>query len=274
VTGDERAPEGVDVTRPNNARVYDCLLGGTYNFPVDREVVARALQIMPDAPRGVMENRAFLRRAVRHLVEDIGIDQFLDLGSGFPNRGNVHQIAQELEPSTRVVYVDNDPMVVPHSAELLAGTDNVALATADLRRPGEVLAAPEVEKLIDFRRPVALTFFATLHHLNDHEDPVGVAARLRDAVPSGSYLALSHLHNPGDERPSDAEQAVTSEKLFNETMGTGRWRFRDEIMACFGDWELIAPGLVPFSQWRPDSTTSRQQILTHHLFLCGVARKP
>lgn len=271
--GDDRAPEGVDVTTPNNARVYDCLLGGTHNFPVDREVATRALQVMPDAPRGVLANRAFLRRVVRHLVTEAGITQFLDIGSGLPTRGNVHQVAHEIDPRVRVVYVDNDPMVLPHAEALLADDDNATMVAADLRRPAEILAAPEVARHIDFDRPVGLTFFAILHHLHDHEGPGTLSARLREAMPAGSHVAISHLHNPGGERPGDADAAVASEKLFNETMGTGRWRFRDEISAFYGDWEPLAPGLVPLSEWRPEPGTGRQQTLTHHLFLGGVARK-
>lgn len=273
MAGAERAPEGVDTTRPNNARVYDCLLGGTHHFPVDREVVARALQVMPDAPRGVLANRAFLRRVVRYLVSEAGITQILDLGSGLPTRGNVHRVAHELDPDVRVIYVDNDPMVVPHSNELLEDVDNATLVTADLRRPEEILDAPQVRESLDLRRPVAITMFAILHHLHDHEDAGGVTERLRSAAPSGSYLDLSHLRNPGDERPSDAEAARAGEKLYIETIGTGRFRLRKEILAFFGDWELISPGLAPLSQWRPDEVTSRQQLLTRHLLLGGVARK-
>lgn len=274
VADGEHVPDGVDVTRPNNARVYDCLLGGSHNFPVDREVAARALQVMPDAPRGVLANRAFLRRAVRYMASQAGISQFLDLGSGLPTRGNVHQVGYELDPAVRVAYIDNDPMVLAHSHELLADTENIRMITADLRRPEEVLNTPEVRDLLDFDRPIGLTFFAILHHLNDHEHPATITARLRDAMPAGSHIALSHLHNPGDDRPADADAATASEKLFNETMGTGRWRSRDEILAHFGDWDLIDPGLVPLPEWRPEPDAIRQQTLTHHLFLGGMARKP
>jgi hypothetical protein len=273
LAGTEWVPEGVDTTSPVNARVYDCLLGGTHNFPVDRELAARAVQIMPDAPRGVLANRAFLRRVVRYLVAEAGVRQFLDIGSGLPTRGNVHQVVHECDPTIPVVYVDNDPMVIAHSVPMLADNDNADMVMADLGRPAEILAAPQVGELIDFRRAVGITIFSTVHHMNDHEDPERCVRTLRDAVCDGSYLALSHLHNPGEEHPADADVAVTSEKLYMETMGTGRWRSRTEILSYFGDWELIDPGLVPLTDWRPDPGTSRRPLLTHRLFLGGVARK-
>jgi S-adenosyl methyltransferase len=266
-------PPPVDASRPNIARVYDCFLGGTDNFAVDRELAAQVLSLMPDAPRVALDNRAFLRRVVHHLAGPAGIRQFLDIGSGLPTQWNVHQAANEVAPSARVVYVDNDPMVVAHTRALLTGTPNAAIIRADLRRPEEILTDPTVKESIDFTRPVGLLLSAIVHHLTDEEDPDGIVARLRDALPAGSYLALSHFRNPGAAHPQAAAYAAAGEKLLNERLGTGRWRTHQEILAYFGDLELIDPGLVPLSEWRPDPGTARYQTLAHHNCVGGVARK-
>jgi hypothetical protein len=266
-------PPGVDASRPNIARVYDCLLGGTDNFPVDREVATQALLLMPDAPRVALENRAFLRRVVRQLAGPAGIRQFLDIGSGLPTQWNVHQAVHEVAPDARVVYVDNDPMVVAHTEALLAGARNTAVVRADLRRPEEIVADPTVGEFIDFSQPVGLLLLAIVHHLTDEENPAGITARLRDALPAGSHLALSHFRNPGAAHPQAAARAVAGEKLLNERLGTGRWRTHEEILAYFGDLELLEPGLVPLPEWRPDRGTGRYQSLVHHNCVGGVARK-
>lgn len=266
-------PPGVDVGRPNIARVYDCFLGGTDNFAVDREVATQALSLMPDAPRVALDNRAFLRRVVRHLAGPTGIRQFLDIGSGLPTQWNVHQAAQEVTPHARVVYVDNDPMVVAHTRALLAGNENTTIITADLRRPDGILTHPTVEEFFDFTRPVGLLLFAIVHHLNDQEDPARSVAHLRDALPAGSYLALSHFRNPGPAHPRAASYAALGEKFLTERLGTGRWRTQQEILAYFGDLELIDPGLVPLPEWRPDSGIGHYRALTYQNCVGGVARK-
>ena len=176
---------------PNPARIYDYFLGGKDNFPADREVAEQVVAIAPVARDIVEDNRAFLRRAVRLLAGEAGIRQFIDLGSGLPTQGNVHEIAQAAVPDARVVYVDNDAMVVTHSRALLAG-DNTAAIEADLRDPDSVMGHPEVRELIDFDQPIALLLMAILHFVPDDEDPYGIVARFRDALPAGSYLALSH----------------------------------------------------------------------------------
>ena len=276
---DERIPPGVDVTVPSIARVYDYMLGGKDNFAVDRQVAEMTLRIVPDAPITSRANRDFLQRVVRHLTEEVGIRQFLDFGSGLPTQGNVHEIAQRFAPETRVVYVDSDPIVLTHGRALLARDGTTTIVEADIRRPEVILNHPEVRQVIDFDRPVGLLFFAILHHLNDHEDPACVAARFVGAVPAGSHLAISHFHNPGAEHPQVAEQAAASEKLFNERLGTGRWRTREEILRLFGGLELLEPGLVPLPLWRPyPGITPRLgsaggMAPIHHALEGGVARK-
>ncbi|MCW2887599.1 MAG: SAM-dependent methyltransferase [Streptosporangiaceae bacterium] len=275
----EWIPQGIDTSVPSIARVYDFLLGGKDNFAVDRQVAQMALEIAPDGPATSQANRDFLQRVVRYLTDESGIRQFLDLGSGLPTQGNVHEVAQKLAPEAHVVYVDNDPIVLAHGRALLTKDGTTTIVQADIREPGAILNNPEVRRLIDFDQPVGLLLFAILHHLNDHEDPEGVAARLMDSLPSGSYLAISHFHNPGAQHPQVAEQATAAEKLFNERLGTGRWRTRQEILAYFGDLELLEPGLVPLPLWRPAPqsapTVGRVPELApiHRSFVGGVAIK-
>jgi hypothetical protein len=270
----ESAPPGIDVTRPGVARVYDYLLGGKDNFAADRELVKLALQIAPDAREAARANRQFLQRVVRFLSAEAGVRQFIDIGSGLPTQGNVHEVAQAAEPGARVVYVDNDPIVLVHARALLADATSTTVVQADARQPKEILESPEVKEFIDFSRPVGLLMLAILHHFNDDEDPADAAAQFRDAMPSGSYVALSHFHNPGDEHPVVSSQAITAEKLFNERLGTGRWRSREELLAYFGDWELIEPGLVPILEWRPDQDAEHIELgITYYTFVGGVARK-
>ena len=269
----QTTPPGVDITKPNIARVYDYLLGGTDNFAADREVAELFLRIMPDSRRGTRSNRAFLRRVVRFLVAEAGGRQFLDIGSGLPTKGNVHEVAQAIDPAARVVYVDNDPVVVAHAGALLTGA-GTAVIEADLCAPRKILGHPTVRELIDFDQPVGLLLFSTLHHIDDDQDPRGCTAMLRDALPAGSYIGLSHLQNPGADRPEDAELARISEEAFNTSFGTGRWRTPEEIRSYFGDWRLVEPGIVPMPDWRPDPGDTHVKDLTHHLFVGGVARKP
>lgn len=276
MSGPEWAPAGVDITKPSVARVYDCYLGGKDNFAVDRAVVEQTRQVFPpdwEVARGGLDNRAFLRRVVRHLVIEGGIRQFIDFGSGLPTQGNVHEIAQDIAPQTRVVYVDNDPIVLVHARALLGNTETTQVITADVRRPAEVLNDPRVRGFVDLSRPIGLLLFAILHHINDEEDPAGIAAELRSAMAPGSYLAVSHFCNPGAAFPEDAARADMCEKIFNEKLGTGRWRTREEILGYFGDLTMTEPGVVPLPEWRPDPGDDLGVHPTYRLFVGGVARK-
>jgi SAM-dependent methyltransferase len=236
-------------------------------------VAESALQIAPDSAGGAKSNRALLRRVVRYLAAEAGITQFLDIGSGLPSAGNVHEIARAASPGARVVYVDNDPVVGVHGRALLADAATARFITADVRRPAEVLDDPEVQGFIDFGRPVGLLMLAILHHITDAEDPAAIAARLREALAPGSYLAISSLRMPGPEHPEEAEKARAVQELFNETLGTGLWREDEEILTWFGDWELLEPGLVPLPEWRPDTAVPARRDSTYHGFVGGVARK-
>ena len=254
---------------PNPARIYDYFLGGKDNFPADREVADQMLAIAPVAREVVEDNRAFLRRAVEVLTADAGIRQFIDLGSGLPTQGNVHEIAQAAAPEARVVYVDNDPMVVAHSRALLAGDNTVAIE-GDLRQPGTVLDHPEVRELIDFGRPVALLLPATLNFVPDDRDPYGIVARLVEAVPSGSYLALTHTsHEIRSERMLEAAERFS--KLLGPQYVV---RPRDGIVRFFAGLDLIEPGLVQIDRWRPDPAEDADENPRPAPIYGGVGRKP
>jgi len=271
--GSERVPPGLDVSKPNVARVYDYTLGGKDNYAIDREVADLSHEVMP-ARAGARANRAFLRRVVRFMVAEAGVRQFIDIGSGLPTQGNVHEVAQAIDPAVRVVYVDYDPVVLVHARALLGVTETTQVVTADVRRPREILGNAEIRRFLDFEQPIGLLLFAILHHVNDDEDPIGVTRFLRDQLPSGSYMAISHLHNPGETQPKYAAMAAEAEKVFSENLGTGRFRSQAEIRAFFGDFELLEPGLVPYNDWRPDGGVSVVPEAMLHLALCGVAKKP
>jgi hypothetical protein len=258
---------------PNPARVYDYFLGGKDNFPADREVAEQMLAIAPVAREVIQDNRAFLRRAVEILAAEAGICQFIDLGSGLPTQGNVHEIAQAVAPEARVVYVDNDPMVVAHSRALLAGDNTVAIE-GDLRKPGQVLEHPEVRALIDFDRPVALLLVAILHFVPDDDDPFGIVARYADALPAGSHVAISHGTRDIPERPDlspeeMADMGAKVEQLYQLTTASLVTRTQAEVERFFDGLELLEPGVVEIQRWRPDGRSS----LLPGGFYGGVARK-
>jgi hypothetical protein len=263
----------IDVTKPNVARVYDYFVGGKDNFAADREFARRAMELAPKAPLSAQNNRAFLRRAVRYLVGEMGITQLIDIGSGLPTAGNVSEVAHAINPDVHVVYVDNDPVVYTHSKALLSDPVNADIVYADIRDPADILADPTVARLIDFGRPVGLLLLAVLHHVQDHEDPDGIAARLRDAMPPGSYLAISSLRLPGRDLPELRATTIEGEQLLADGLGSGRWREDDEIRAWFGDWDLLPPGLVSLAEWRPDTQAVIEHDENYHSFFGGVARK-
>jgi S-adenosyl methyltransferase len=265
---------GLDVTKPNVARVYDYFAGGKDNFAADREFADAITRFAPKSPYAVRHNREFLRRVVRFLAGEAGITQFLDIGSGLPTAGNVSEVAHEVNPDAHIVHVDNDPVVYTHSQALLADSRTTDFVLADARQPAEILADPAVAKLIDFTRPVGLVMIAVLHHISDDDAPGTIADRLRAAMPPGSYLAISSFRMPG---PEFAElRAVTreGEKLLEGQLGSGRWREQEEILTWFGDWELLEPGLVSVVDWRPlISTCSGSRDPVYQSLAGGVARK-
>jgi hypothetical protein len=255
------------------ARVYDAMLGGKDNFTADREFVAEMLRHAPKAPFGAIANRQFLGRVMRYLTGEAGLTQFLDLGSGLPTQGNVSEVAHKVNPDARIVHVDVDPVVYTHSKALLADERTTDFAIGDIRKPAEILADPVVRSLIDFDQPVGLLLFAILHHVEDQDQPGKIMAELRDAMPSGSYLALSSLRLPGPDMPEQRKITIDNEKVMVGTLGSGRWREDAEILSWFGDWEMVVPGLVPLDDWRPLSRDAVIPPELHISFSGGVARK-
>ncbi|GAA4615958.1 SAM-dependent methyltransferase [Saccharopolyspora hordei] len=237
---------GVDVKRPSSARVYDVHLGGSHNFQVDRELAEQAAAMMPSLPAVLRANRSFLRRVVHHLAET-GVRQFLDLGSGIPTVGNVHEVAQGVDPSCRVVYVDNDLVAVAHSQALLRDNDRAVAIRADFRDVDAVLGDEQVRATLDFDAPIAVLFFAVLHFVPDSDDPAGIVARYADALCPGSYVAISHA---GSDDVDESTRRASA--LYSERIGGFFMRSRAEVAKMFGDLELIEPGLVDLLQWRPD----------------------
>ena len=264
----EWAPVGIDLDRPSAARVYDFYLGGFHNFAADREMGRQAVQMWPELPEIMRSNRGFLRRAVEFLV-DAGVRQFLDLGSGIPTVGNVHEVAQRRAPDAKVVYVDNDPVAVEHSQAILAGDDRTEVVQADLRDPDAVLADPTVRGLLDLTRPTAVLMVAVLHFVPDQDDPARLVARFRETVSSGSYLALSHA--TAGER---ADRAAEHRGLYQRTATPMTMRTPEQVERLFDGWELVEPGLVYLPQWRPEPGSPELDRPERMPGLAGVGRKP
>jgi SAM-dependent methyltransferase len=247
--------------------MYDYLLGGKDNLGVDRERAEEAVKVDPLLPRVVRENRDFLGRVVAFLADECGVDQFLDIGTGLPTQDNVHQIAQRVNPRAHVVYVDKDPVVLAHGRALLASDEKTTVIQADLRDPRSILDHPDVRAYIDFGRPVALLLVAILHFVADADDPYSIVAELRRALPSGSYLAISH--GSADLRPDVVHRV---EEIYSRTASPAVARSHEQVSRFFGDFEMVEPGLVWVPWWRPESAPAPDSDLVW--FLGGVARKP
>jgi hypothetical protein len=252
---------------PNVARIYDFLLGGKDNFDADRQAARRLVEAVPGAALAARDNRAFLGRAVRFLAQEAGIRQFLDIGTGLPTRGNVHEIAQETDPLTRVVYCDNDPMVVVHANALLANESTVSAVYSDLRYPRHLLAMLAVRSLLDLDKPIAVLMVAVLHFIEDREDPWDLVDQFKSAMAPGSCLAISHV--TGDELPGAARRRAA--EVYESASAPGVARTSAQIARFFDGLDVVAPGLVSVPDWRPSLKRSRQQPT---LFYAGVGRKP
>ncbi|MGQ5633333.1 MULTISPECIES: SAM-dependent methyltransferase [unclassified Streptomyces] len=236
----------IDTSKPHPARIYDYLLGGKDNYEVDQVAADQLAAAAPEVWISVRANRAFLQRAVRYVVGS-GVRQILDVGTGLPTSPNVHEVAQELAPDVRVAYVDNDPIVKAHGDALLNRAGTTSIVLADLREPQSVVDHPEVRRVIDFGRPVALFLVAVLHFLRDADEPERVVATLRDALPAGSFLVLSHA-------TGDFADRSEAEAVYDNASASMNLRSRDQVARFFDGFDLVEPGLVQVPFWRPDST--------------------
>ena len=263
----ERPDVTIDTSRAHPARVYDYWLGGKDNFAADREAAELALQAYPQLAQAVRGNRKFLARAVRYLTGEAGIRQFLDIGTGIPAADNTHQVAQREAPESRIVYVDNDPIVLLHAKALLKSTPagRCDYIEADLRDTDAILAG--AARTLDFTQPTALMLLAILQFIPDEQDPFGLVSRLLAALPSGSYLVISH---PTDDfNPNVPGESI---KRYNERSAQqATLRDRESTTRFFDGLELVEPGIVPTSGWRPDSDLTASMPSSAW---CGLARKP
>lgn len=251
-----------DTSTPSPARVYDYLLGGKDNYPVDRAVGDQMLAIVPDAGTVARVNRGFLVRAVDAVVR-AGVTQFIDLGTGIPTSPNTHDVARAVNPEAKVVYVDNDPLVKAHNTARLQTDGRICTLHADIRDPRAIVEDPAVRRLIDFDRPIALMLVALLHFIPDEENPKGIIDAFRDHMAPGSHLILSHMTNEGDPR------AVQAFKEIGRRSSNGvTFRDHDEIVPLFEGFELLEPGLVPAQDWRPDAPAFATGLTVE----CGVGR--
>jgi SAM-dependent methyltransferase len=259
----------VDIHRPSAARMYDFYLGGSHNFAADRDAAAEVIKTIPHARKIARANRAFLYRAVGHLV-DAGIRQFLDIGSGIPTVGNVHEVAQRSAPDTRVVYVDIDPVAVAQSVELLRNNDRATAIRADLRYPDAILGHSGLRDILDLSQPVGLLLVSMLHFVPD-EDAYRAVATLRDSLAPGSHLVISQTAKEGI--PSTLTD-ITSEVYSRSTSPDAAIRTAEEISRFFGDFEMVDPGLVWVSQWRNAADADPDERPEDIAIMAGVGRKP
>ena len=263
----EAGPPSFDTSVANQARVYDYLLGGKDNYAADRAATEAWLAIDPELAFTVRANRAFLGRVVRYLTGEAGMRQFLDIGTGIPTADNTHEVAQAIAPESRVVYIDYDPIVLAHARALLASSEAGATSyiDADLRDTSTIL--DEASQLLDFTKPVAVTLLAILHAIPEADDPQAIVARLMDAVPSGSYLAISHAGSDLlDQHKQDGLKDVADRMIQNKIT----YRDREQLARFFEGTDLVEPGLVRVEEWRPASGNGGTEKSS---LWCAVGRK-
>ncbi|WP_433269485.1 SAM-dependent methyltransferase [Actinosynnema sp. CS-041913] len=258
----------IDLTRPSAARVYDYYLGGAHNFAVDREMARQAIGMWPELPLIMQANRAFLRRAVEFCVER-GVRQFLDLGSGIPTVGNVHEVARKADPEACVVYVDNDPIAVTYSRTILGDDKQTLVVQEDLRHPERVVEDPAVRDLLDFDQPIAVMMVAVLHFVPDDDGPGDIVAAYRDAVPPGSFLVVSHATHEGQDTQADDHQDLYRQR----TATPMTMRSKDQVRSLFAGYDLVEPGVVHLPLWRPASLDDVADDPMRFAGLAAVGRK-
>jgi hypothetical protein len=253
-------PLPLNVRKPNVARVYDRLLGGKDNFQPDRDAAAKLQKFLPDVAGAARQNRYFLERVVRYLVAQAGIRQIIDIGTGLPTQDNVHDVAQRLAPGTRVVYVDNDRLVVRHGMALLATNKDVAMVESDLRTPRELMTHPDTRRLIDFSGPVAVLMLASLHFVTDTDNPPAILRLWRETMPPGSYLAISHI--TADE--VELATAKAAQNVYADASAPAVPRTLAQVESFFDGFDLVPPGVVNINSWPvpvPEYAAQRRVLL-------------
>lgn len=268
-TQQQTSSSPIDNGMPHSARIYDYWLGGKDNFAADRAVAEALMTAIPTVRSMAAENRHFVHRAARYLAGKAGVRQFLDIGTGIPTRPNLHEVAQQVTPETRVVYVDNDPIVLAHARALMISSEQgrSEYIHADMRQPEMILNHRTLREVLDLDQPVALTMIAILMLLQDADDPWRKVRVLMDALPSGSYVAITHP--TGDFNPEAVKTAVASAVDSGMTLVP---RSRDEVARFFEGWELVEPGIVPVMAWQPDDGEPADPHAAY--YWAGVARKP
>src|SRR4051794_9600928 len=268
----EVVPPYIDVSKASVARVYDAFLNGKDNYEIDREVLHRIQRVAPEATLLGWDNREFLIRATRFIASQTGITQYLDCGSGLPTAENTHQVAQRISPDARVVYVDNDPVVLAHGRALLEENDQTHLISADIFEPAEVLGNEVVRRHLDFTEPIALYQCGTMHHYTGDRHAEIMAAYI-DVLPSGSYVVLSHFYDP--ETPEFSPLARKMEDIFvHSPMGSGVFRTRAQIEGMLAGLDLVEPGLVRCADWWPDGPRVQPLFPVQHCIAGAIGRKP
>ena len=262
----------IDPTIPSIARAYDAALGGKDNYEVDRAMVDVLVRACPPVKAIARDNREWLIRVARWMARDGGIDQFLDCGSGLPTQENTHDVVQRVNPAATVVYVDNDPICQAHGAALLQDNDRTWFVDGDLTDVTGIVEHPTVVDQIDWTRPVGLIQCATAHHLSDEQQPGEVIRRWREVLPSGSYLALSHFHDPEDG--GELSELCRTLEAGLADLGCGWWRPHSTITQFFGDFQLLEPGVVRLCDWWPNGPSTEASTYVDDLIVGGVARKP
>ena len=265
----EELPD-IDTSVPHTARIYDYILGGKDNFAADRQAAAKAMATNPHLAKAMRENRALMRRMVAWLARDAGVRQFLDIGTGLPTSPNVHEIAQAATPDARVVYVDNDPIVLTHARALLTSSREGATAYihADLRDPDKILSDPRLRQTLDLSQPVALTILGVLHFIPDEDDPWDVVARLMAALPSGSYLAIQHPTRDFYAQENGTDRSYRSSGI------AFQYRTKDEFLRFLEGLELVPPGLQLMTEWRAENEPQPRPLASDVGAYAAIGRKP
>ncbi|QIZ36954.1 SAM-dependent methyltransferase [Saccharopolyspora sp. ASAGF58] len=270
---DDEIPIHIDTNKASIARVYDAFLGGKDNYEVDREVFRRLQEVTPEAAQLAWDNRQFLIRVSRFIAAETSVTQYLDCGSGLPTAENTHQVVQRIKPESRVVYVDNDPVVLAHGRALLEENSKIHFSPADIFEPAQILQDEVVGRHLDFSEPIALFQLGTLHHYDGERPPADIMREYIDALPPGSYVAISHFLDPGVEEYCELARRM-EQAFLHSPMGTGVFRTRAEIESMFQGLELVDPGLVLCADWWPTGPRLNPLHPVQHCIAGAVGRKP